>query len=141
MSQPTRTRRVRVIDRPIQHALLSRIVLHWVSLIAVSFCVLLALEYMAAPPAQSLTTLLGVFWGKYALMYCLMASLLPMFAYDSLKLSNRFAGPMVRVRQGLEGLSRGEPVEPLAFRDGDFWSELSASFNILRDRLARRDDT
>ena len=50
--------------------------------------------------------------------------------------SNRFAGPMVRVRWTLQRIAEGEDVKPLSFREGDFWQEFSDDFNaaMLKQR-------
>jgi hypothetical protein len=68
-------------------------------------------------------------------LFIALIVIFPIFAYDSLKLSNRFAGPMVSFRNALKKLSRGEPVKPLSFRKGDFWRELAADFNRVADRM------
>ena len=59
---------------------------------------------------------------------------------DCLRLSNRFAGPMVRLRVAMQGLANGEPVKPVKLRDGDFWCEFAADFNRVLAREADRTD-
>lgn len=61
--------------------------------------------------------------------------LLPIVLIDVLRLSNRFTGPMFRVRQTMNLLAQGEAVRPLAFRDGDFWTEFAGDFNAVAARL------
>jgi hypothetical protein len=61
--------------------------------------------------------------------------LLPIVLVDVLRLSNRFTGPMFRVRRTLKQLSQGQPVPPLTFRDGDFWTEFAVDFNAVAERL------
>jgi hypothetical protein len=60
--------------------------------------------------------------------------------YDMLRLSHRFAGPMLRFRRAMRDLGRGEQVEPLRFRDGDFWQEMAAEFNAVLQRVERQRD-
>ena len=57
--------------------------------------------------------------------------------YDLLKLTNRFAGPVYRVRVTLEHLVRGETIRPVKFRDGDFWCDLAPKLNVLAARLGQ----
>ncbi len=64
-----------------------------------------------------------------------MVSILPTFVYDSMKLSNRFAGPVMRLRESIRDLAQGESVEELKFRDNDFWRELSDDFNAVAKRV------
>ena len=51
--------------------------------------------------------------------------LAPPFILSSLKLSNRFVGPIHRLRQQLRQIADGQPFEDLKFRRGDFWQELA----------------
>ena len=61
--------------------------------------------------------------------------LAPLFAYDLINISNRFVGPMFRLRRELRKLSNGETVSPMYSRQGDFWADASESFNRLREEL------
>jgi hypothetical protein len=56
---------------------------------------------------------------------------LPVVIYDFLRVSNRLVGPVLRLRRALRALANGEHVEPLQFRDGDFWHEFADEFNAL----------
>jgi len=62
-------------------------------------------------------------------------ALFPVFAYDSIKLSHRFVGPIMRLRRVLRQAALGEHVPPLQFRQDDFWQDLAGSFNTLMERL------
>ena len=42
---------------------------------------------------------------------------------------------MVRLRRSIRDLARGEPVEPIALRDNDFWREFAEEFNTLATRV------
>lgn len=59
------------------------------------------------------------------------ALLIPAFLRDTLRLTNRFAGPMFRLRQAIEGLSAGKENRPLKFRKTDFWQPVADSFNLV----------
>lgn len=64
-----------------------------------------------------------------------MLMLLPVFLRDSLKLSNRFAGPMYRLRTALRSAAQNEDTGPIKFRTGDFWLEAADDFNIVLAQL------
>jgi len=66
---------------------------------------------------------------------------LPLAVFDMVRLSHRFAGPMVRYRRAMHDLGRGEHVEPLRFRDGDYWQDLATDFNAVLARLESRRET
>jgi signal transduction histidine kinase len=59
----------------------------------------------------------------------------PIMLRDMCKLSNRFAGPIVRLRRGLNDLAAGKRVATMKFRDRDFWQDLANEFNQVAERL------
>ena len=63
------------------------------------------------------------------------AGRLPMVVADVIRVSNRFAGPLVRLRRSMRALARGEHVEPIHFRKGDFWQEFAEEFNAVAARV------
>lgn len=123
------------IDYPVQGALARRIVVHWCVFFILSMISLFALELFLGDPELTLAGHLGVLWGKYAFFVILMICILPTFVYDSIKLSNRFVGPIMRLRESIRNLAKGEKVEELKFRDNDFWYELSDDFNVVARRV------
>jgi len=62
--------------------------------------------------------------------------LLPVALMDVLRLSNRFVGPVGRLRKGLKDLASGNRTEPLLFRDDDFWRDMAGDFNEVAAKLA-----
>lgn len=61
--------------------------------------------------------------------------LTPIIIYDLLGISNRFAGPIFRLRHQMRDLAKGKPTAPLTFREGDYWQEVADSFNQIRREL------
>jgi nitrogen fixation/metabolism regulation signal transduction histidine kinase len=55
---------------------------------------------------------------------------------DFVQFTNRFAGPVLRLRAAMRQVARGEAAPPLSFRDDDFWQELAADFNRIAARLS-----
>lgn len=124
------------IDDNVQGSLIKRIVLHWCAFFLLSLLSLFALEYFMGDPALSFGGHLAVIWGKYAFFILLMLAVVPTFIYDTLKLSHRFAGPILRLKSSIRSLAEGENVAELKFRDNDFWSELSDDFNRVAHRVS-----
>ena len=60
-----------------------------------------------------------------------MVLLLPSFIYDAVKLSNRFAGPMVRLKNELGKAADSGELKEISFREGDFWAEIAESYNSM----------
>jgi hypothetical protein len=61
--------------------------------------------------------------------------LLPLVVIDIIRVSNRFTGPLLRLRRSMRGLASGERVEPLYFREGDFWKDFADEFNEVIARV------
>ncbi|HUG69576.1 MAG TPA: hypothetical protein VMM76_17625, partial [Pirellulaceae bacterium] len=59
------------------------------------------------------------------------AVLLPIVMFSSIRISSRFAGPMVRVRRTLKELARGDTTPMRSFRKNDFWSDTVDDINEI----------
>jgi len=129
-------RRRLFIDFPVQGTLLVRAVLFWmVTVISQAIMVL----FFSVMTSDSIGDLHGQqIWWYLQLNLLASALLLPAILLDLLRLSHRWVGPIFRLRASLQALNRGETVEPIAFRDGDFWQELAGEFNQTAEELQRR---
>ena len=128
------TRRQILIDSGVQGTLVRRTGLYAAATaiyLLVIFILSDALSHPKEPVSESLLRCLdeAVFWAPGLML------LAPLFAYDLIHISNRFVGPMFRLRRELRKLSNGETVGPMFSRQGDFWSDASDSFNRLREEL------
>lgn len=123
------------VDRIVQGALARRIVLHWCVFFALTVISLVALELFLGDPGLTMSEHLRTLWSKYAFLLILMVAIVPTFIYDSMKLSNRFVGPVLRLHDSIRALAKGEPVRELKFRDSDFWQEISEDFNVVASRI------
>ena len=128
------TRRRILIDSGVQGTLVRR-----TGLYAGATCIYLlvifvlsdTLSHSQEPFWESLLRCLdeAVFWVPGLLL------LAPLFAYDLIHISNRFVGPMFRLRRELRKLSNGEDVPQMFSRQGDFWGDAADSFNRVREEL------
>jgi hypothetical protein len=66
-----------------------------------------------------------------------MLAMIPMFLRDTMKLSNRFAGPMFRLKTSLGCLMSGEQHLPIKFREEDRWREAASDFHQVLERVER----
>ena len=119
------------VDREVQGGVLGKIAVHWVLFFVVNAIALTVWIRMFEQP--------DVAWGqtfadtvrRFFPFFVISVALLPAFVWDTLKLTNRFAGPMSRMRQGLANARAGKPVSPIKFRDGDFWKDVAEDFNAV----------
>lgn len=124
------------IDPQVQGRLLCRVVLYWCMAVVVMGTlagVQVAIEGRQAPFAVVANRTLLAF-GPALIAAMIM---LPLVLFDALRFSNKFAGPMHRLRREVKRLADGDSYAPIDFRKGDFWYDLAQEFNRLADRLER----
>ena len=134
----SRQRKKLLIDPVVQGALLRRLMLHWLYVMLGLFAALLIGQILSSGVEGSLGTHLAMMWQKYGILLLVMLCLFPTFAYDSVKLSNRFAGPIYSMRQALRKLAQGEDIPPLSFRKGDYWTDIASDVNRVAERLRQQ---
>lgn len=139
MSEKKAKRRQLLIDRPVQLGMVKRIVFHWVMFLA-SVVVILPLykAIMMGDLTTPMATRMHQAGVEALILLTLFGALLPYFAYDMFRTTNRFAGPMFRLQQTIRGLARGDAYRPLKFRDGDFWHSVADDFNTMVGRLKEK---
>ena len=134
MSTKKSLRRQYFVDPKVQGALVGRAVLYW-AVCVITITLMLLCYRILTGPARMFYTHFSDMWFYYGPAMVASFLLLPLVIIDIIRLSNRFAGPMVRLRRSMRALGRGEHVEPIHFREGDFWQEFADEFNTLVARF------
>lgn len=131
-----RRRQQFMADRKLQGVLLAHSAIYWfyclfsVTLIAVCWII-----FSQQPETSGeLFTQLWLNCGPALLGSVL---LLPLVMLDCVRLSNRFAGPMVRMQRVMGELAAGETPNTFALRPGDYWGEFADNFNVVLERIHR----
>lgn len=137
-------RRSYFVDKKVQGALLARAARYWL-LSVVVVATLTVLGWMFVSPGMGVLIQLREHlpWLLGGMFVALVVSLsvLPVILYDLAKMSNRFVGPMLRLRRAMGEAAAGEHVEPIHFRDHDYWQEFADAFNLLNNRLQQLEST
>jgi hypothetical protein len=124
------------VDREVQGALMLRAAIYWLfCLISISL-MLIGWSAYAGPPRRFIDLATDVYF-RYGPAMAASLVLLPLVLIDVVRMSNRFVGPVVRLRGALRELADGRPAQPLNFRDDDFWREMATDFNKAAARCAR----
>ena len=123
-----------LVDRRVQGALLVRATSYWLYCLLTLTMLTLCWRIANSEP-QTFQSHLQALKADFAPAAIGSLLLLPIVLVDVLRLSNRFTGPMLRVRRLMNELAAGQRVEPLKFRDGDFWMEFADDFNKVAARL------
>ena len=124
------TRRQLFVDPEVQGALVARAIIYWVAC-TLSIALLLLCSRVLFGPVRPLTFHLENMWFFYGPALIASVLVLPVAITDIIRVSNRFAGPLTRLRRGMRRLAKGQPVAPLEFRRDDFWYEFAEEFNAV----------
>ncbi len=124
------------VDPKVQGALVVRALAYWIAcIITIALFRKIAIGIMQFVPADAA--------GPMPFLPEILASLffLPLVVCDIVVMSNRFVGPMYRLRRCMRQLADGEHVEPVHFRDGDLWNEFANVFNDLSARMQKLEES
>ncbi len=124
-----------LIDSEVQGGLIRRVALHWVLFFVANTLALTVWVGLFEQPDATWRETMTVTVQRFLPFFVITMALIPAFVWDTLKLSHRFAGPILRLRNTLIDMKAGRSVPPLKFRDNDFWQELAGHFNdVMRMR-------
>lgn len=136
MSDPTSQRKKLYVDSDIQGALVRRVLLYWLSCL-LFMTVPVVIARTLADPDRLFYEHLAVIWRDYWPVLSAAVLMLPFLTYDIVRLSHRFVGPLFRLRREMARMAAGEAVEPLTFRDNDYWQDLADSFSSIVERVGQ----
>ncbi len=134
-----RKRRKRLVHFKIQSALAFQAFFHWAVFLFAAFGLLLVWQIVTEDPYRPLDEHWQRFVVRYAPVIVVLIAMMPAVVYHSVKLSNRVLGPMVRLRNALQRLGRGEHVEPLRLRQRDYGQDFVEAFNNMLERVEWKD--
>lgn len=135
MNSTTSRRKKRYVNAYVQGRILGRIAGYWILYHIVLWHGLFVYRYaqvrMSAADGETSGGVQSVYW-QFCIDYSplLVCSLLimPLFMLDFLRLTHRFVGPLVRVRDSLIKLMDNERVATVEFRKGDLLPEIQTTF-------------
>lgn len=135
MAHPQRKKKF--VDPQVQGALIRRLILHWISFVAVASVLAFFLQILS-DPFRPFSQHLQQMWWTHGPFILVMLFMLPVFVVDTIKLSHRFAGPIYRLRHTIRTIATHGEAPPLKFRDFDFWQGLALDFNKMIERLSAK---
>lgn len=117
------------VEREVQSSLMRRLCTHWFMFIFANLIVLLFWTRFLDTPTEPWAETFTVTWLRVVPFIVVSIALAPVFIWDAIKFSNRFTGPIVRVRRELALIADGHVPKAIEFRNGDFWKSLANDFN------------
>ncbi len=130
-------RKQKYVDSSVQGALLRRILFHWVVFFFVNAFAIIMLQALLGDPALTIMERIKLQTSEFMFLGMIMASLFPAFMLDTIRFSNRFVGPISRLRRYMRELATGS-TEHCSFRNNDFWSGMALEFNTVADLVAKQ---
>jgi hypothetical protein len=124
------------VDSKVQGALIMRTCLYWVFCFAAITIMLLIWRSVAM--AEPFWMQFDEIWQRHAPIVVAAALLLPVLLVDVVRVSNRFAGPMYRMRRYMREVANGQDAQPVKFREYDYWTEFADELNAMLENLKNR---
>ena len=130
------------VNREIQGRLLNRLAIYWMGYHLFLWHALFLAQWIpqqvnaiAAGRSVSVLDSYREFLVSDYLLPLIAVAIFPLVFWDMLKLSHRFSGPLVQVRNRLLDMANGCPPQPVHFRSNDLLSEIQEAFNTYIESL------
>ncbi len=137
-----KNKRFRVyVDPEVQLALGRRVALHWIFFMIVCFVLISVLQAFIENPSTNFSEMFIYAFRRNVIGLASGIALIPFFIYDTMQVTNRFAGPIVRLRENLRSIAAGGEVTDLKIREGDYWQELAVEYNAAVQKLTEPNPT
>jgi hypothetical protein len=124
-----------LVDYPVQGSIVRQLICHWFVACGVIFIYLLCMQVFKGGVQKPVNVHLSEMWSQYGILLVVLATVFPVFVFDAIRLSHRFTGPMIPFGRALQRLSEGQAIEPVNFRQTDFWKHLSRDLNSVAQKL------
>ncbi len=122
------------VDPAVQKGILVRFSVYWLATM-LFVCLPLAFVRTLGGSGNTFFTDLVLVLQQYWPILVTLTIALPFVLTDVLKFSNRFAGPIFRLKRSLEEFEQFGEAAPLQFRDDDYWKDLADGFNRMQARI------
>lgn len=136
LDNPGAKRRTKtVIDKEVQYGVVRKVAVHWIAFLVCNSVALVMWVILFEQPDAKWSDTLQTCFQRFLPFFVISAALVPAFVLDTLKMTNRFAGPISRLRAEIANVTAGRPVTKLSFRTNDYWSEIADGFNAMVDKV------
>ena len=126
-------RKSKLIDR-VQSNIVKRILFYWAAGL-VFVTMVLSMISVVGDPSQLFTTHVANTWIRHWPLFACSLALLPFVVYDLCRFSNRFVGPIHRIREELKAFEDDGEMGEIRLRSNDFWTDLPEGINRLNERV------
>ncbi len=125
------------VDPKVQGLLILRVVIYWVACMATLELLRLTWVIATEPDQPTFAAyFLNYDWPAVGGRLLIASIVLVPIIWDMLCFSNRFAGPVYRMRRILREAAQGGKIEPVRLRSDDYWHGLADDLNAAFEQLA-----
>jgi hypothetical protein len=118
------------VDSAVQGAILRQAILFWL-LGSLVFTLVVAVYRLLPAWISEGGLSFEQFWFHLSPLVISSATLLPLVFFQAIRFSHRFVGPMVRIRQTIKQLAKGQAIRSVKLRRGDYWKDIASDLNDL----------
>ena len=122
------------IDYEVQGALIVRAALYGIAFVVWVAAIDVGYQYYWDRDA-SIVGLLNAHWDTHGRLYGFGLLLLPIIIMDITRLSNRFVGPVYRLRVALKEIKSGQLLKRIKLRNRDYWQDVAEDFNAIATKI------
>ncbi|MFI4875048.1 MAG: hypothetical protein ACIALR_06915 [Blastopirellula sp. JB062] len=130
-------RGARYVDPSVQGGIVLRMLTYWTAFLIVGLILAFAVQALSNP-LEPISSHLSDVWRNQGPFILAAICLLPIFAYDLIRFSHRFVGPIIRFRTVVREAVEGDTPPPFQLRDRDYWKDFATDLNRLLDRQRSR---
>lgn len=134
-----RKRKQKYVDTHVQGALLRRIIFHWIAFFFVTALTVILMKSLIGDMNVTFLENVQNSIGEFSLIGVILLCLFPVFMLDTVRFSNRFVGPIGRLRRHLQELGSEKTTQKCSFRDNDFWAGMADEFNKVVELVEKQD--
>jgi methyl-accepting chemotaxis protein len=122
---------------PFQTKLTNRIAAYLAVFSVVFVNLLFVWKLIAEGPVDPWRQFVETIYGNLPAFLVLLL-LVPIVAWDTVRMSHRLVGPLVRFRRTIQDIADGELVRPIKLREEDYLTEMRDEFNRMLESLQKR---
>ena len=134
MNQKVENRTRWLVDRGVQIGMLRRVCVYWVAAILFVSLPIALIRNVSGSGQFFVQDVLSVWKNHWPVLACLTA-MLPFALNDLAKFSNRFAGPIFRLKNEMQKFEQTGESFQLTLREHDYWKDVVESYCAMTQRI------
>lgn len=122
------------VDRHVQGGIVLRLAGIWLVTTLLAVVVSALMQFLGDPTIgfEAYVAGLSRYWVPTLMAF---GAMLPIAGLHLVRFTHRFVGPIVRLRRLMRELADGKTIQPVKFREKDYWQDLAEEFNRVAEEL------